>query len=334
MGDSIRTSSELTPQNLPALGARVVYEIPRTSDLEQISVLFTGSFELTTAANALITDGVLNIITAVELLANSGRDVIISAPLNILVQGNMFRRRKGSVPVIAQPGVAAAVNAFSVAAILDLSAYGTIRPKDSSLRENNYESLQLAFRFAGDVTGVYTGGGFVNTNNVLNLAVAVKETVELADPKTQVTSNPVARPLVTSNDVIIAGASNKVQFKLTPGQGLRGICLKVQSNANPPVLSDTLLSRTRVNVGKVNRLDKAGTTIKAEMSVNYHGNSAAPVGYYYMDFAERQGANDHLNDVLNLDPSHTNGADSIIEFDTSGPCTISVLQLGVIPLAS
>lgn len=336
MGDSIRTQSELTSQNAPALGQRVVFDIPRTADLEEIKVLFSGSLQLTTGATALITDGVLNLITAVELLANSGRDVIVSAPFNILIQGNMFRRRRSSSPVITQPGVAIAVNTFSVAGTLDLSAYGTIRPKDTSVRENNYESLQLAFRFAGDVTGVYTGGGFVNTTNVLSLVVSVKETIELADTN-GATSNPVARPLITSNDLIIAGASNKVQYKLTPGQGLRGLVLRVTTNANPPVLNGTvasgLLTRVRVNVGKVNRLDKAGSTILAEMSQDYKDSNAPPVGYYFLDFATRQGADDHLNDVLNLDPSHTNGADSMLEIDTSGACIVSVLQVGYIPLA-
>lgn len=329
MPDSIRTAGELTPQNAPVLGARVVYEIPRTADLENILVYFYGSLTLTTGAAALITDGILNLITAVELLANSGRDVIVSVPFNILTQGNFARRKRGNAPAITQPGVAIAANTFSVAAHIDLASFGTVRPKDTSLRENNYESLQLAFRFAGDLTGVYTGGGFVTSAQSLNLAVLVRETVELPDAK-GVYSSPVARPLKTANDVGIAGASNKVQFKLTPGQGLRGIVLKVQSTATPPVLNDTTLTRCRVNVGKVNRLDIAGTTLKAMMSNHYP--ATPPTGYYLIDFADREGADDHLNDCLDLDPSKTQGADSILEFDVSAACTITVMQDGYIPL--
>lgn len=332
MPDSLRTTNELTPQNAPVLNGRCVFDIPRTADLEKVNVLFTGSLTLTTAAAGLITDGILNLITAVELLANSGRDVIATCPFNILVQGNMWRRKRASVPAITQPALIVAANTFSVAAVLDLAAFGTIRPKDTSLRENNYESLQLAFRFAPDAAGVYTGGGFVFTVAVLALTVSVAECIELPDAK-GMTSNPVARPLITSNQKVIAGASNKVQYTLTPGQGLRGIVLRVTSNAAPPVLSDALLTRTRVTVGKVQRLDKAGATIKAEMSQDYIGTAAVPVGYYYLDFSQRQGADEHLNDVLNLDPSHTNGADSIIEFDTSGACTIDIMQVGYIPLA-
>ena len=153
----------------------------------------------------------------------------------------MFRRKRGSMPVIAQVGIAAAANTFSVGSNLDLSAFGAVVPKESALRENNYESLQLAFRIAGDLTGVYVGGTVTST--ALALTVRAKETVELPDPQTGVYTSPILRPLMTSNDLIIAGASNKVQYKLTPGQGLRGLAIKVTTNATPPVLSDTLISR-------------------------------------------------------------------------------------------
>jgi hypothetical protein len=332
MGDSIRTRTELTPQNQPALGTRVVYEIPRTADMECLNILFSGSLQLTTGATSLITDGVMNLITAVELLANAGRDVIATIPFAHLCQTNMFRRKYSfSYPIISQPGVGIAVNAFSIAACLDMAAFAAARPKDSNLRENNYESLQLAFRFAPDVSGVYTGGGFVNTTNVLNLAVMVRECVELPDPQTGVYSSPVVRPLITSNDVIVPGAANKVQFKLTPGQGLRGIALKVTTNASPPVFNAALLSRVRVNVGKIVRVDVSGAALIAQNAVDGLG---AQTGYLFIDFADRYCSDDMLNDVLDLDPLKTNGADSIIEFDTSAACIISVVQYGYIPLAA
>jgi hypothetical protein len=321
MADSIRTANELTPQNQPSLGAKVVYDIPRTADLESIFVLFNGSITLSTAATSIIKDGILELITSVEL----------SIPFSTAMQGNYARRKNGSTPSISQVGVAAAVNTFSVAGSLDLSSFATLRPKDTSLREGNYESLQLAFRFAGDFTGVYTGGGFVSSGNSLNLVVAVNETVELPDAQGKY-SNPIGRVLRTSQDIIIGGASNKVQLKLTPGQALRGVVLKVTTNATPPVFSNTLLTRSRLNVGKVNRLDKAGTTITA--SQNHRLPVAAPVGYYFLDFADRHGGVDYLSDAIDLDPAQTNGADSILEFDVSGACVISVLQDGYIPIAA
>ena len=330
--DSIRTAGELTPQNAPVLGARVVYDIPRTADLEDIFILYSGNIQLTTGATSLITDGFLNLITSVELLANSGRDVIATLPFSQLVQTNMFRRKRGMPPVITQPGVSIATHPYSVAAHLDLSAFACVRPKDTSLRENNYESLQLAFRFAGDYTGVFTGGGFViGGATTHNLAVLVRETIELPDANGAY-SSPIARPIITSNDVIIAGSGNKNQFKLTPGQGLRGIGLKVQSNASPPLFAEASLTRVRVTVGKVQRLDVAGTTLRAKNNASLP--VAAPVGYLFLDFADRNGADDQLSDVLDLDPSKTNGADSILEFDVSAACTITVTQYGYVPLAA
>jgi len=329
MADSIRTESELTAQNAAILGAKVVFEIPRTADLEDIFVLFNGTITLTTGATSIITDGILNLITSVELTANSGRDPIMSMPFNQFIQSNMFRRKKGHAPAITQVGVAIAANAFSVAGHFDLSAFGCVRPKDTSLREGNYESLQLTFRFAGDLTGVYTGGGFVSSAQSLNLAVLVSETVELPDAA-GVYSSPVARPSVTASDVIIAGASNKVQYKLTPGQGLRGISLRIQSNATPPLFAEASLTRARVYVGKVQRRDFAGTTLRGKINTEFP--AAVPTGYLFIDFADRSGADDYLSDVLDLNPEKTNGADSFIEFDVSAACTINVVQYGYIPL--
>ena len=329
MGDSIRTAAELSSINAPALGQRVVYEIPRTADLEKIEISLTGSLTLTTAATGLITDGLLNVLTSVELLANSGRDVICSLPFNVLTQGNFARRKNGSAPIITQPGIGIAVNTFSVLSVLDLASFGSVRPKDTNLREGNYASLQLAFRFAPDLTGVYTGA-FVTSAQSFVLTVAVHETVELPDANNAY-SNPIARPLKTAQDVAITGAATKVQFKLTPGQGLRGVVLKVQSNAVPPVLTDTALLRCRVNVGKVQRLDKSSIMMKAQMALR--NPVLPPVGYYFLDFADRNGSADHLTDVLDLDPAQTNGSDSILEVDTASACTITVYQDGYIPLA-
>ena len=330
--DSIRVGGELTPQNQPALGARVVYDIPRTADLEDIFILYSGNIQLTTGATSLITDGVLNLITSVELLGNSGRDVIASLPFSQLAQTNMFRRKRGSSAVIVQPGVGIATHPYSVGCHLDLSAFACVRPKDVALRENNYESLQLALRFAGDYTGVFTGGGFViGAATTHNLAVMVRETIELPDANGAY-SSPIGRPLTISNDMIIAGAGNKNQFKLTPGQGLRGIALKIQSNATPPLFAEASLTRARVYVGKVQRLDVAGTTLRAKNNASLP--VAAPAGYLFLDFADRNGADDQLSDVLDLDPSKTNGADSVLEVDVSAACTISVTQYGYVPLAA
>ena len=328
--DSIRTAAELSSINAPALGQRVVYEIPRTADLEKIEISFTGSLTLTTGATALITDGILNLLTSIELLGNSGRDVICSIPFNVLTQGNFARRKNGSAPVITQPGIGIATNTFSVISVIDLACFGGERPKDTNLREGNYASLQLAFRFAPDLTGVYTGA-FVTSGQSFTLTVAVHETVELPDASGRY-SNPIARPLKTAQDVAIAGAATKVQFKLTPGQGLRGLVFKVQSTATPPVLSDAILSRCRVNVGKVQRLDKSSVMMKAQMALR--NPALPPVGYYFIDFADRAGSSDHLTDVLDLSPEQTNGSDSIVEFDTSAACTITVFQDGYIPLAA
>jgi len=329
MSDSLRTAQILSAQNAPALGASVVYDIPRTADLEALHIALTGTIQLTTGATAIITDGICNIIESVDLITNGGRDVIASLKYSDLVQGNIFRRKHGKVPTLTQVGVGIAVHAFEVNAVLDMAAFGALRPKDSNLRENNYESLQLKLRFASDWTGVYTGGGFVATTFAPTLVVSTQETIELPDAAGKY-SSPSLRPLMTSNDITLSGATNNHQFKLTPNQLLRGLVIKVTTNASPQVLSDALLSRIRVNVGKVQRLSLTSAAIKAQMKDM--SATANLTGYYFVDLADGRGSPDKLSDTLDLTAGQTNGADSVVEIDTSAAAIVSVVQFGYVPI--
>lgn len=325
---SIRTNNSLSAQNAPVLGARVVYDIPRTADLEAINITYSGNIQLTTGATALITDGVANLIESVELTANGGRDVICSVPFALLVQGNWARRKAGKVPTLTQPGVTIATHPYEANAVIDLASFGGVRPKDTSLRENNYESLQLALRFGSDYTKVFTGGGFViGAATTHNLSVSAQECIEVKDASGNYTS-PSGRVLKTATDLTLSAATVNYQHKLTPNQGLRALVLKVTTNATPPVLSDALISRLRVKVGQSQRLSLSAAEIKADMKLN--AATANLPGYYVLDFADGNGSPDRLLDALNLYTEETNGADALLEIDTTAGAIISVMQDGAV----
>jgi len=320
MGDSIAKYGEIALQNTPGLGIPVVVEIPLTADLETILIKLDGSVTISGAPSALITDGIANLIDMVELIAD-GRDTIISIPFNQLVNGNMFRKKQGSVSQVLQPLLTVAAQPFSVQAMLDLAAFGAIRPKDSNLRENSYKTLQLKLRFNPAWSAVFTGGTF--SAQTINLAIFAAETIELQDAAGNST-RPIFRACVSGRDDQFTGAVVKKQIRLTPEQLLRGISLRVVNASG--VLSDTILSAVRVYVGKDLRYTGLATNIKALNNTTMQ--SLPGVGYYFLNFASEHGAPDRLNDGLDLRNVKTLGADCIFEYDSSAQGVVNIVQYG------
>lgn len=334
MPDSIRTKAALSGNAVPVLGKKVRFNIPRTADLEKLLIIFSGTITNSVAATSLITDGILNLITNVSLEANSGRTIIASMPFSMLVKGSTFpQRKRGKSPALTNVGVTAAAHVFRVATEFSLASFGTVRPKDTSLREGDYESLSLVFQFAPTLVDyVYEAGTSVATT--LDLEVMAAECVELKDAAGKY-SSPTARVSESANDIDFSGASSNVAYKLAAGQGLRGIVLRVQSTATPPVLSDTLLKDVTVRVGKVERISKlTAAMIKDDMSTFIPSASLPGTGYFVIDFMHRQGSDENLTDALDLMPENTNGADSEIIFGTTAACKITMLQKGYVSLAA
>lgn len=326
--ESLRTASELVSLNLPALGQKVVFDIPITADLESLDINFYGTFTLGAGATSVITDGMLNLITSCELKGDGGRTTIVSMPFNSLVQSNMWRAKKGSEAAVVQPNITAGAQTYNIAASLDLSAYAAMRAKDSSLRESAYSDLKLEFRFAPDFTVVYAGAGAV-TVPVFNLSAIANETVELVSISGE-TSNPTVRVLNTAADLVVAGATSKLQYRLTNGVGLRGLALRVQSTANPPVLSDNILLSARIIVGKTVRRDISGAALKAKMAKE--NPVTPPTGYYFFDFTEFSGSVDQLSNLIDTSAASTGGADCFLEVATNAAATITIIQYGYVPL--
>lgn len=324
MGQSIRKFTELPLQNQPALGQRVIVDIPTTADLESLLIMLSGTVTLTGAASNLLSDGVANIITGVDLIGD-GKDVICSLPYAQIVNGNMFRRKTLAAPIVTQPGLTVAAQPFVCEGTLDLAAFNAIRPKDSSVRENSYKTLQLALRFAGDWTGVFNGGTISTT--AFTLTIFARETIELKDDKGDV-STPIMRPLFSARDDNFSGAVTRQRFRLTPEQALRGISLRAINSTT--VNDDAVLSRVRVYVGKDLRLDMSASCIK---EYNKNGMAQAPgTGWYFLDFADGEGSPDKMNDCLDLRSVVTQGADAYIEYDTLKQGVVNIAQYGYVQL--
>lgn len=325
MGSSIRKFTEMPLQNAPTLGARVICDIPLTADLERVGILLSGIVTIGVAASTgLVSDGIPNIIEDISLIGD-GRDTIAQISMAQLVSGNMFRRKGGSVSSVQQPALAVGAQAFEVEAILDLAQYGAIVPKESSVRENNYKTLQLAVRFNAAWTSVLVAGaGTTFATAALNLVVTADECLELPDGA-GVVSTPILKPLISGRDELFSAAANRIRFRLTPDQGLRGISLRMLNVTGN--LSDSVLGRARVYVGKDLRVDLSANSIAELSKINMNG--VRPQGYYYIDFADRAGAPDLMNDCLDLRRAITQGADAYLELDTLVAGSVNVVQWGL-----
>lgn len=324
MGASIRKTSTFPLQNQPGLGVRVICDLPRTADLENFLIKLSGIVTLSTGAAALVTDGIWNMIQEVSLIGD-GRDTIVSIPFNVLGNGNMFRRKWGSVSQELQPLLTIAAQPFEASAFLDLAAFGALRPKDSNLRETRYKTLQLALRFANDWTGVFSGGGFVVSGQTLALEISGQESIELADSNGNA-SGPIFRQLVSSRDDTVTGAVTRQRFKLSPDQILRGLGLRTVTAAN--ALADTVLDKVRVYVGNDLRFELPASALKTRNKTSHI--AAVKTGYYFMDFADMLGSSDRLNDALDVRREVVSGADCYFEYDSLVAGTVNVTQYGLV----
>lgn len=320
MGKSIRKEQEFPAQQAPALNTKIIYDIPLTADLERLVVSLSGVVTLTAVATALKKDGICELIQSVDLIAN-GSDTIVSVPFAQIVQGNMFRRNSRNAPPLTQPGLAIAAQPFKATGVIDLAAYGVIRPKDTSVRETAYKTLQLAVRFA-DFASVFTGGTV--SASTLAMLVQADETIEMPDA-TGAASAPIMRPLISYREDSVTGAVTRQRFRLTPEQALRGLTLRAM-DATGNVCSDAVLSRVRVYTGTMLRYDKISAAIRDKNQNEMNGG--VPTGYYYINFAAQGESADRLNDCYDLRAAAMGGADAYIEYDSAAAMTLCVTQHG------
>lgn len=328
MAKSLSREQEIPARVTPAFGVTAVFPISLTANLDSIVIALTGGMDVTTGGGALIGDGIANLITSVDLVGN-GSIPISSVPFSVLVNDNIWRRTQGFAPIVAQPALGVAVNAFSATGVLDLKAFGALRPKDSTLVELAWTTLELRLNIAADFTGVQGGGGSVVlvSGSTVALNVIAHETIELPDATNKITM-PTKRPQNASRDVPIAGAGTRNYYRLNPGQLLRGLALRVQTAAGAN--SDAILTALRVYVGNSLRYQVSGAGIIAENTANML--AARTAGHLFVNFTKQLGSVERLTDELDLLIASLGGADAYLEIDVNAACTVKVTQFGHVPL--
>jgi hypothetical protein len=328
MAKSLSREQEIPARVAPAFGVTAVFPISLTANLDTVVISLTGGMAVTTGGGALIGDGILNLITSVDLVGN-GSIPLVSVPFSTLVNANIWRRADGFAPVVSQPALGVAVNAYSAIGILDLASYLALRPKDSTLVEQSFSTLELRLNIAADFTGVQGGGGSVTATGTSTIAVNViaKETIELPDQSNKV-SMPNKRIQTSARDNPIAGAGTRNYMRLTPGQFLRGLAFRVQTAAGAN--SDAILTAVRVYVGNSLRYQVSGAGIIAENTANMR--AARTAGYYFINFTKQTGSVERLADELDLLIATLSGADAYLEMDVNAATTIKVAQFGHVPL--
>jgi len=124
--------------------------------------------------------------------------------------------------------------------------------------------------------------------------------------------------------VNFAGAANKQQFLLNPGQTLRGITLRSETAAK--ALSDAILSAVRVYVGNSLRYNVSAAGIVAANAAMI--KAARTTGRYFLNFTEESGSLERLNNELDLSLATLAGANAYIELDIAGAGIVKVTQWG------
>ena len=320
---SFSRDTEFPARTAPAFGVTAVWNFPLTANLDKLDIQLTGTVDITAGGATFLGDGIPEIIKSIDLVGD-GNVVIASVPFSMLTNGNMWRRLHGIAPAVVQPSVAISVNAFSALATLDLKAFGALRPKDTSLVETRYRVLELRAVIASDFSGAISGGAILLSGSSIAINVVAHETIELPDAK-GVISAPTKRVQVSSTDMTLAGAATKEYKRLTPGQYLRGITLRIQ-NAAGTVNTDGLLTAFRIFIGNNQRYNVSGTGIISKNASQML--AARPTGYYYLNFTEQQGSVERLHDEIDLRIATLGGADAYVEYDTNAAAVVRITQWG------
>ena len=324
MGQSLTRKTELQAQVSPAFGVTAIFPILITANLDTLDIALSGGMDITAFAGVTqVGEGIPEIITSVDLVGN-GSTPICSVPFTELVNGNIWRRTDGLASIVSQPAIGAdAVAAFSATGTIDLKSYLALRPKDTALLESQFNTLQLKLNIAPDFSGAFSGGTISVAGSTIAINVVAHETIELPNAQNVVTM-PTKRILYASRDVNFAGAANKQQFLLNPGQTLRGITLRSETAAK--ALSDAILSAVRVYVGNSLRYNVSAAGIVAANAAMI--KAARTTGRYFLNFTEESGSLERLNNELDLSLATLAGANAYIELDIAGAGIVKVTQWG------
>jgi len=304
-------------------GQQITVDIPRGPHIESVLVRVAGSANITTTFASVRSNAVYRFLRKADWVQNSNAtlDSVSGTQLAQLY----FTRR--NLPLQTVPaGFGISVQPFEASYIFDRSLQDMMRPKDSMQKTDfGLSNNQMRLQF-GNLSDMFTGAGVASYTNV-TASVSVIDYQEAQDENGN-TPSPNFYVKRNGFQVAIAAAANGQQVKLSTGNRLRAVSIRVldATTLEPNI---ALLSRVRVKRAGDTRVDMPTTDLLRMNQADY--GIALLTGQVVVDFAY-DGA---LTGVFYSEfwPIPTS-ADTFLEVDTTAACVLEIATLEGVDLVA
>ena len=301
---------------------QLAVDLPRGPHIESVIVRVSGSANITAAFTTVRNAAAYLFMRRADWVLNS--NVTLDSVSGAQIAQSYITRR--TLPPITNPaGVGISVQPFDVSFVLDRCVMDMMRPKDSMLKtdvgvSNNQLRLQL-----GALADMFTGAG-VATYVGVTVSVSVVDYQEAKDDKGN-TPSPLWYAKRNGNFVNLSGAGNGQQIKLTTGNRLRYVSMRVlDAVTREPNIA--LLSRIRVQRAGDTRIDMSVPDLLRLNTMNY--GSTLMTGQVVCDFANSGQLGVRYSEFWPIPTS----ADTFLLVDTTAACIVETSTMEGVDLVA
>lgn len=263
-------------------GQFATVDLPRGYDYESVHVRTVATVNVTTLFTSVRAEAPAQMISRLELVAD-GRNTLYSAPFWFATLGKYDRANMLESGARAlTPPTAASVASYNVEAngVIDLITPDGERPKDSALRTDGLQLLQLRLTF-GNPGDMFVGAG-VATYTTATVEISTVELVEIPDPQTGARTTPVALKKVSFQEIAVPTTNANQEIRLPAGNMIKAVVLRTEGNVTAGEPSATILNRLNVFSGVDIRLSNTGGALRGQNNNDY---GTIQAGYYIADLA-------------------------------------------------
>lgn len=301
---------------------QIAIDLPRGPHIETCIIRIAGTATVGTAFTAVRNAAAYLFLRRADWVLNS--NVTLDSVSGAQIAQSYITRRQ--LPPVTNPaGAGIGAQPFDVSFVLDRCVMDMIRPKDSMLKtdkgvSNNQLRLQL-----GALSDMFTGAGVATYTNV-TVSVAVVDYQEAQDDNGN-TPSPMWYAKRNGNLVNLSGAGNGQQIKLTTGNRLRYVSLRVlDSVTREPNLA--LVSRIRIQRAGDTRIDMSVPDLQRLNQMSY--GIIPMTGQVVCDFANNGQLGIKYSEFWPIPTS----ADTFLLVDTTAACIIETSTLEGVDLVA
>jgi hypothetical protein len=301
---------------------QVTIDLPRGPHIESVIVRVAGTATITTTYTAVRNAAAFRFLRRADWVLNSNVTLDSVSGMQ-LAQSEVITRR--NLPTRTDPaGFGVSAQPFEVSFVLDRAIMDMIRPKDSMLKTDvGVSNNQLRLQF-GALSDMFTGAGVATYTNV-TVSVSVVDYQEARDSNGD-TPSPTWYAKRNGNFVSIASAGNGQQIKLSTGNRLRYVSMRILDAATQEP-NIALLSRVRIQRAGDTRIDMA-TTDLLRLNQMAYGNALLS-GQVVADFANNGQLGIRYSEYWPIPSS----ADTYLLVDTTAACIVETSTLEGVDLA-